>query len=289
MEVVRRAWAEEFLVDTLEYRARQPVRTNVLGSVAVNVAAGARTYRETWFWLVREGSDVVGAALRTAPYGLQLGPMSDAAAAALAREVAANDDAFPSLTGSSSTVAAFLESYRLYGSPGSSRRRVRGRSEHLYALEELRVPTVPGEWRLATIADHALARAWFIAFLEFVDGPLEGAARYDDEALRARLRAGALALWSVGPEPVAMAGHAAPVSTPAGRVVRIGPVYTPETRRGRGYASAVTAALAAHLRDQGATVMLHADAANPTSNAIYQRLGFVWHDSVTTVRLDQPA
>ncbi len=289
MEVVRRAWAEEFLVDTLEYRARHPVRTNVLGSVAVNVAAGERAYRETWFWLVREERDVVGAALRTAPYGLQLGPMSDAAAGALAREVAELDDTFPSLTGSASAVAAFLESYHLYGSAGSSRRRVKGRSEHIYALEDLRVPSVPGEWRLATIADHALARAWFIAFLEFVDGPLEGAARYDDEALRVRLRAGALSLWSRDGEPVAMAGHAAPVTTPAGRVVRLGPVYTPESQRGRGYASAVTGALAAHLSGQGATVMLHADAANPTSNAIYQRLGFVWHDSVTTVHLEQPA
>ena len=84
-----------------------------------------------------------------------------------------------------------------------------------------------------------------------------------------------------------MAGHAAPVNTPAGRVVRIGPVYTPEALRGHGYASAVTAALSEHLLNQGATVMLHADADNPTSNAIYQRLGFVHHDSVTMVRLEE--
>lgn len=286
MEVVRCAWAEEFLVETLQYRARQPVRTNVLGSVAVNVASGQRTYSETWFWLVREERDVVGAALRTAPYGLQLGPMSVEAASALAHEVATHDDDFPSLIGSPEATVAFLDSYGRCGSPGSARRCLEGRTEHIYALEGLRVPSVAGSWRLATSDDHALARRWFLAFLEFVDGPLAGAARYDDEAMRVRLRAGALSLWSLEGEPVAMAGYAAPVSTPAGQVVRIGPVYTPEMHRGHGYASAVTAALAAHLVERGATVMLHADADNPTSNAIYQRLGFVRHDSVKTLVLD---
>ncbi len=288
MEVVRRAWAEDFLVDTLQYRARQPLRTNVLGSVAVTVASGQRTYRETWFWLVLEGRDVIGAALRTAPFALHLGPMSDDAAAALARVVAEHDDGFPSLTGTSGAVKAFLESYRRHGSPGSARRDHPGRREHLYALDELRAPAVAGSWRLATIDDHALARRWFLAFLEFIDGPLTGAARYDDDALRVRLRAGALSLWSVDGEAVSMAGHAAPVHTPAGQVVRIGPVFTPEVHRGHGYASAVTAALSSHLLDQGATVMLHADADNPTSNAIYQRLGFVRHDSLTTLTLDTP-
>lgn len=52
-------------------------------------------------------------------------------------------------------------------------------------------------------------------------------------------------------------------------------VHTPVALRGRGYAGAVTAevsraALAAGARD----VVLFADRANPTSNALYQRLGY---------------
>ena len=64
------------------------------------------------------------------------------------------------------------------------------------------------------------------------------------------------------------------VQTPAGSVARIGPVFTPAHLRGRGYASAVTAALSDELLQRCAVVMLFTDAANPTSNAVYARLGY---------------
>ncbi|MFH8617955.1 GNAT family N-acetyltransferase [Streptomyces sp. NPDC017979] len=72
--------------------------------------------------------------------------------------------------------------------------------------------------------------------------------------------------------PVSMAG-ANPL---VGGQVRIDPVYTPAHLRGRGYAGAATvevsrAALAAGAKE----VVLYTNAANPTSNALYQRVGYV--------------
>ncbi|MFE2992936.1 GNAT family N-acetyltransferase [Streptomyces sp. NPDC059262] len=72
--------------------------------------------------------------------------------------------------------------------------------------------------------------------------------------------------------PVSMAA----ATSIAGGMVRVDPVYTPACFRGHGYAGAVTvevsrAALAAGARD----VVLFTDPANPTSNALYQRIGFV--------------
>ena len=81
-------------------------------------------------------------------------------------------------------------------------------------------------------------------------------------------------LWEVEGEPVAMAGHANVVATPGGSVGRLGPVYTLPEARGRGYGSAITAVVSRVLLAQGATVMLYADVANPTSNGVYERLGF---------------
>jgi predicted GNAT family acetyltransferase len=57
--------------------------------------------------------------------------------------------------------------------------------------------------------------------------------------------------------------------------MRIGPVYTPPALRKRGYASALTAALSQELLDSGRKFcFLFTDLANPTSNRIYQQIGY---------------
>ncbi len=78
-------------------------------------------------------------------------------------------------------------------------------------------------------------------------------------------------LWNDDGSPVSMAM----LRAPSAGVSRIGPVFTPPGSRGHGYGSAVTAAAAQLARDAGVDdVVLFADLANPTSNAIYQRIGF---------------
>jgi hypothetical protein len=57
--------------------------------------------------------------------------------------------------------------------------------------------------------------------------------------------------------------------------VSVGPVYTPPERRGRGYATACVAALSQTILDEGwAFCTLFTDLANPTSNSIYQKIGY---------------
>jgi predicted GNAT family acetyltransferase len=57
-------------------------------------------------------------------------------------------------------------------------------------------------------------------------------------------------------------------------VARIGPVYTPPALRGRGYGSAATAAATRDVLEEAAVPVLYTDLANPTSNKIYQQLGY---------------
>ena len=77
-------------------------------------------------------------------------------------------------------------------------------------------------------------------------------------------------LWDDG-GPVSLAGFGG--GTPNG--IRIGPVYTPPELRGRGYASALVAALSAELLAAGRRFcFLYTDLANPTSNRIYERIGY---------------
>jgi predicted GNAT family acetyltransferase len=80
-----------------------------------------------------------------------------------------------------------------------------------------------------------------------------------------------MTVWEVGGIPVSLAG----VTRTVAGMVRVGPVYTPPALRRRGYAGAATAAVSQAALDAGArVVVLYTDLANPTSNALYQRLGY---------------
>ena len=58
-------------------------------------------------------------------------------------------------------------------------------------------------------------------------------------------------------------------------VVRLGPVYTPPETQRHGYATALVADVSGRALADGAThCMLYADLANPTSNSIYQAVGY---------------
>ena len=61
--------------------------------------------------------------------------------------------------------------------------------------------------------------------------------------------------------------------TPNG--VRVNLVYTPPSLRSRGYATTCVGALTRRLLEQGNRFcFLFTDLANPTSNSIYQQLGY---------------
>jgi predicted GNAT family acetyltransferase len=79
-------------------------------------------------------------------------------------------------------------------------------------------------------------------------------------------------LWEDGAGVVA--SLAARTSAVAG-VSRIAPVYTPPEHRRHGYGTAVTAACTADaLARDAERVVLYTDLADPSANAMYQRIGF---------------
>ena len=58
--------------------------------------------------------------------------------------------------------------------------------------------------------------------------------------------------------------------------MRVGYVYTPPEERGRGYATGLVAELTREALASGRrSAFLYTDLANPTSNAIYARIGYV--------------
>ncbi|HSN05964.1 MAG TPA: GNAT family N-acetyltransferase [Candidatus Angelobacter sp.] len=268
--------AAEFLEATLALRAQDPVRTNVLGSVATGIRDGVRYDAESFFLAERDGL-VVGAALWTVPFRLLVGPMDDEAAEAIGvAAVARAAELGAPLPGAVGPVRATERAAQATGRPW-----VRSRSERVLVLHQYLPPgDVPGNARRATDADVDLVRRWRREFATEI-----GNVVHDGEE-RTRQMLPTTWLWAVDGEVVSMAGHAPVVSTPSGDVGRIGPVYTPVEHRRHGYGGAVTAAVVEHLRAFCGTVMLYTDAANPTSNHVYESLGFVHEDDVAELRLE---
>ncbi|MCY7395366.1 MAG: acetyltransferase, partial [Nocardioides sp.] len=91
------------------------------------------------------------------------------------------------------------------------------------------------------------------------------------EAMQRRIAAGTVWLWE---DADGEAVHLLGATTPAFGVVRIGPVYTPPAQRGRGWASNAVAEISRRTTLAGVRACLFTDQANPTSNAIYQALGY---------------
>jgi hypothetical protein len=274
MRVERCETADAFLDATLAYRASDPFRTNVMSTVATSVIDDPRRYEECFWWLVRDAAGTVsGAAFRTPPHMLVLGPMTPLGAEALAVHAADASPALPGLIGPPQLVGAFVESFASkvgHGAPTF----VPTRRDVLYTADRVIMPSVPGEDAVATEADLALAETWVGDFTEEIDG----ARREPDAASRAALlgvlRAGRLRWWRDRGEIVSMAGHNLTIATPGTNVTRVGPVFTPTQRRRHGYAAGVTAAVTAGLLGAGSTVMLFADEANATSNSVYRSLGY---------------
>lgn len=214
----------------------------------------------------QEGA-VTGVFLWTPPHFLALSPLDDDAADELAA-VLADAGLEPAGVGAeSATAAAFSAAWQ---------RRTHATAsvsfpQRLYRLGTLTPPVPPpaGAARVATGADRELLARWHGEFHQAIG---EKGAMDAGEWADARISYGGVTLWEAPDgSPVAMAGNTRQV---AGQI-RVAPVYTPAHLRGRGYAGAVTAAVSRAALVAGADeVLLFTDVGNPTSNELYQRLGF---------------
>ncbi|MFB7946353.1 GNAT family N-acetyltransferase [Kitasatospora phosalacinea] len=263
---------DEFRSAAGGFLAADPAANTVLLTVVDRVHRdGPQVYGDApprYGWWREPDGAVTGATLRTPPYGQRLGRMTTAAAEALARLLADGDRRPDDVGGGREAVFAFArELERLTGRGWSV-----ATNERLYRLGELTPPPAPpaGGARLAAPAERELVARWFAAFAAEAGVNVPGDLQADADQ---RIAAGALLLWEAEDGRVTSLAGASPA---VAGMSRIGPVYTPPELRGRGYASALTAAASAHARAGGAAeVLLCTDLANPVSNAIYQRIGYL--------------
>ncbi|MDH6550596.1 putative GNAT family acetyltransferase [Streptomyces sp. SAI-133] len=217
--------------------------------------------------LLEEGGSVRATYFRTPPHRLFLTPLTAERADSLAAHLQSLGQPVPGVSADARTAAAFAEAWRRR----TGATPVPYRRQRLYRLGTLTAPRpLPeGRARIAGHGDRDLLVRWFGEFGRAVG---ESGGTPPESWADARLAYGGVTLWeSSDGTPLAMAGLTPPV---AGQI-RVAPVYTPAPLRGRGYAGAVTAEVSRLARERGADeVLLFTDLANPTSNGLYQRLGY---------------
>jgi predicted GNAT family acetyltransferase len=259
----------EFLSTAGDFLRAEPARNSVMLTVTAGLAAsgpGAGDGEMLFGWRRAEAGPLAAAFMHTPGYPVMLSGMSETAAAELARDLTAAGHLVPGVNGAQEVSAAFTATWReRTGDTVTVHRRMR-----LFRLARL-VPPAPrpeGSARLAGRTDRDLLTAWFGAFAREVDDIPAHDHRSDIDK---RLGYGGITLWEAGGVPVSVAC----LTRAVGGMARVGPVYTPPERRGRGYAAAATAAVSQAALDAGAReVVLYTDLANPTSNALYERLGY---------------
>jgi predicted GNAT family acetyltransferase len=145
-----------------------------------------------------------------------------------------------------------------------------GLRQRIYELRKVIPPrSSRGSLHLATEDDIELVAPWIFAFTQ------EALSRGDmadaQKSATSKIREHDLYLWEDDGWPVAMVSK----TRPTANGIAVSLVYTPPELRRRGYASACVAALSQLLLDSGRKFCcLFTDLSNPTSNHIYQQIGY---------------
>lgn len=268
MEIRRFQDVEEFRGRAWPLLIEHEAANNLIFGITAGLSDGSARYDgPPYLVTVDDDASIVAAAMRTPPYSVVLSTGQLEAIPLIASDLHSLSPDLPGVNGPSTAARAFANLFRHL----SGRRYVRATTMRIYQLEHV-VPVsgVPGELRRATMEDRDVALAWGRAFNADTTG---SAGALADERILGMLGGAsdrALFLWDDG-GPVSLCGFSGP--TPNG--IRVSFVYTPPHLRGRGYASAAVAALSQYILDSGRRFcFLYTDLRNPTSNRIYQRIGY---------------
>ena len=269
MKLIRYEAAPAFLARAQAWLEQNEVANNLILGIAVRLAEHPERIKQPpYLATVEADGALIAAAVMTPPHRVLLYSAAGGDPAPLRPvldDVRASGWHLPGVMAPSATSEAFA---RLW-SAATGRAYRPALAERAYELRRVIPPAaVSGYLRLATETDLPLAADWAYRFLQ--DAGLPGAAEEAHEIAAQRVDDCDLFFWDDG-GPVSMAAKTR--HTTRGIVISL--VYTPRGLRGRGYASACVAALSQQLLDAGwEFCALFTDLANPTSNDIYQRIGY---------------
>ncbi|MBW4548719.1 MAG: GNAT family N-acetyltransferase [Symplocastrum torsivum CPER-KK1] len=250
--------------DLLQHEAHHNL---IFGVIDGLINQPERLINSPYLVTVEEDSRILVVALLTPSRKLVLSrSLHPQALNAVAQDLQAQQASIAGVVGLVDEALAFAQAWQAIA--GQSYRQ--GMQMRVYQLETVQpLRKANGYFRQATQADRNVLIDWSQAFIQEA---LNKTIEYDEaeQIIERYLSKGALSLWQ-DQVPVAAAGYSG--ATPNG--IRVNFVYTPPNYRRQGYASSCVAALSQTLLAQGLRYcFLLTDLANPTSNHIYQAIGY---------------
>lgn len=258
---------QEFWHDAQAYLQRYTTENNVLLGVLHTLLYNPERYSNPpYLAIARTNNEILAVAIRTPPHKLLLSKTEELTAL----QVIAQDYCQQHQAQLSGFMGLVPEAENF----GREWQTLTGQNSELTVAMRIHQLTkvqftakVSGSLRLAMEIDRSFLRQWILAFrLEIRSVLNEDVEKVIDSGLRFQ----EIYLWEDDDQPVSIAAGRA-----AGLLARIGLVYTPPAYRNQGYATACVAAVSQKLLDQGyPSCFLLTDLANPTSNHIYQQIGY---------------
>jgi RimJ/RimL family protein N-acetyltransferase len=264
-DVTSETECNEFIAYHLPALERNEVRHNLIVASLDRLARGLAPNLRCWT-LGAHGA----CAVQTPGWPIVLGELDQDQCQGLAEATAVLD--YPGVVGPDQTASWFAAHAGALGVTFS-----KPIPQRIHALHERPAyPGAPGHAHVVDAESADLYADWTIAFLREAV-PHDPAPSH--EWIKQTAANGDCLLWIANGEPVSTATIAR--RTP--RAAAISRVYTPPHLRGRGYAGAVTAALADRIFAEGKiAACLYTDLRNPISNRCYAKIGFKpvcdsWH------------
>jgi len=246
----------------------EPTNSLMLGLCDNMLRAKEAPKQPSVFIRILKDRRIAAAAVRIPPGNLVLTHASTEELDFLADHLKKTGAAFPGVIGP----AREAETFSAIWAPLSGSKATLGMRQRIYRIDQVRTPDTPGNLRLARTDEIDTLSQWLVAFAD------ESLPPHERKSFEVRRLDAARAIerqlayfWTVEDKPVSMA-H---VSRHTRSGVSINAVYTPKSQRKNGFASAGVAHLSQKMLDLGKKFcVLYADLSNPTSNRIYQDIGY---------------
>jgi len=266
VNVERHSDARAFLNRAENWLIANEAQNNLIFAIANQLLRGDHSYEDPiYLATIEANARVSGCVWRTPPFKLGLTQLPIESIPLLVRDVATVYDSIPAVIGPEPEAIEFAKCW----SRQVGVKWVTGMRQRIYRLECVSSPSLlaPGSLRKAEMSDLPLLSEWGAGFARDAHLPNHEPVAFSERSIRG----GSLYIWE-DQEPRSMASASG--ATPNG--IRVGYVYTPPTFRSHGYATAIASSLSQLLLDAGHRFcFLYTDLANPVSNKIYERIGYV--------------